>query len=393
MRKFGGYFILAIAFIGPLWVLRSAFAAQKEQQASGVPTFEVDPSWPKMEGNWIFGSIAGITIDPTNDHVWVAQRPGTLDKDENYAAQTPPRGECCVPAPPIMEFTPEGKLVQGWGGSGEGFDWPEREHGITIDYKGNVWIGGGGKNDNQILKFTKSGKLLLQIGKSGKSAGSNDTQNLNQPSSIFVYPKTNEAFVSDGYVNRRVIVFDADSGAFKRMWGAYGNKPDDTAPRIRRFPFDRPQDNPAESLSHEPPPQQFNLVHTVLISNDDLVYVADRSSNRIQVFKPDGTFIKEAFVVREMITPSGSVGSLAFSADKGQTFLYVTGGDDVLRILNRETLQQVGRVGRLGHYPGQFYHLHVMAVDSKGNIYTGENTGKRVQKFLFKGLSSRPPAN
>ena len=163
MRKIGGYFILAIALVGSLWMLRSASAAQKQQQVSGVPTFEVDPSWPKMEGNWIFGSIAGITIDPTNDHVWVAQRPGTLDKDENYAAQTPPRGECCVPAPPIMEFTPDGKLVQGWGGPGEGFDWPEREHGITIDYKGNVWIGGGGKNDNQILKFTKSGKLLLQI--------------------------------------------------------------------------------------------------------------------------------------------------------------------------------------------------------------------------------------
>jgi len=175
------------------------------------------------------------------------------------------------------------------------------------------------------------------------------------------------------------------------MWGAYGNKPDDTAPRVRRFPFDRPQDNPAESLSHDPPPQQFNLVHTVLISNDDMVYVADRSSNRIQVFKPDGTFIKEAFVVREMITPSGSVGSLAFSADKGQTFLYVTGGDDVLRILNRETLQQVGRVGRLGHYPGQFYHLHVMTVDSKGNIYTGENTGKRVRNSCSRDYrQSRP---
>jgi DNA-binding beta-propeller fold protein YncE len=390
MRNIAGYVVFAIALaIGSWQLARSADAEQKQQQI-GVPTFQVDPLWPRMEGNWIFGSIGGIAIDPTNDHVWVIQRPGTLDKDENYAAQTPPKGNCCVPASPIMEFTPEGAFVQGWGGPGEGYDWPEREHGITIDYQGNVWIAGAGKNDNQILKFTKAGKLLLQIGKAGKSTGSSDTQNLNEPSSTFVYPKTKEVFVSDGYVNRRIIVFDADSGKFKRMWGAYGNKPDDSAPRIRRSPFDRPQDDPVESLSREPAPQQFNLVHSVLISNDDMVYVAERSNNRIQVFKPDGTFIKEAFVAREMTTPSGSVGSLAFSADSRQSFLYVTGGDDTLRILNRDTLQPVGQVGRLGHYPGQFYHLHVIAVDSKGDIYTGENTGKRVQKFLFKGLSPKP---
>jgi len=177
------------------------------------------------------------------------------------------------------------------------------------------------------------------------------------------------------------------------MWGAYGNKPDDSVPRIRRAPFDRPQDVPVESLIRDPAPQQFNLVHAVLISNDDLVYVAERSNNRIQVFKPDGTFIKEAFVERGMNTPSGSTGSLAFSADSRQSFLYVTGGDDTLRILDRDTLQQVGQVGRLGHYPGQYFHLHVITVDSKGNVYTGENTGKRVQKLLFKGLSPESTAS
>ena len=386
MRNRLGYVVLASALAIGSWQFATANAEQKQQQ-TGVPTFQVDPLWPKMEGNWIFGSIGGITIDPTNDHVWVAQRPSTLDKDETYAAQTPPKGNCCVSAPPIMEFTSDGTLVQAWGGPGEGYDWPEREHGITIDFKGNVWIGGAGKNDNQILKFTKAGKFLLQIGKPGKSTGSDDTQNLNEPSAIFVYPKTNEVFVADGYVNRRIIVYDADSGQFKRMWGAYGNKPDDSAPRIRRSPFDRSQDLPVESLTTDPPPQQFNLVHAVLISDDDMVYVAERSNNRIQVFKPDGTFVKEAFVERGMATPSGSTGSLAFSADKKQSFLYVTGGDDTLRILNRETLQLVGQIGRLGHYPGQFFHLHVIAVDTKGNIYIGENTGKRVQKFLYKGPS------
>src|SRR5580704_6428378 len=378
MRNRLSFVVLATAS-GISQLIASASGATKPVD---VPTFQVDASWPKMEGNWIFGSIGGIAIDPTNDHVWVIQRPKTLDKDEDYAAQTPPKGNCCVSAPPVMEFTPDGKLVQSWGGPGEGYDWPEREHGITIDYKGNVWVGGAGKTDDQILKFTKAGKFLLQIGKSGKSGGSDDTQNLNEPSSIVVYPKTNEVFVADGYVNRRVIVFDADSGQFKRMWGAYGNKPDDSAPRIRRAPFDRPQDIPAESLTSAPPPQQFNLVHSILISDDGKVYVAERSNNRIQVFNPDGTFIKEAFVEKGMLTPSGSTGSLAFSSDKAQTFLYVTGGDDTLRILNRDSLQEVGHVGRLGHYAGQFFDLHVIAVDTKGNIYTGANTGKRVQKFV-----------
>lgn len=381
---------LAIAALVFLPAMKSSAlkASPATNQSIAVPEFAVDPSWPKFAGNWIFGSIGGLAVDPTNDHVWVLQRPSTLEKDEDWAAQTPPKAGCCVPGAPVMEFSPDGTLIQSWGGPGQGYDWPRREHGITIDYRGNVWIGGAGKGDNQVLKFTKAGKFLLQIGHPDKSTGSLDTENLNEPSSIFVYEKTNEVFIADGYVNRRVIVFDADTGAFKRAWGAYGHKPDDSFPRIRRSPFDLPQNIPVESLSHEPPPEQFNLVHAVLISNDDLVYIADRSNDRIQVFHPDGTFVKEAFFAIDTSTPSGTVGSLAFSTDKRQTFLYVTGGDDVLRIVDRQSLKTVGTIGRVGHYPGQFYHLHVIATDTEGNIYTGENTGKRVQKFSLKSSSS-----
>ena len=395
-RKINGRTVLALmlALGVQLGGFGKALVAAVRNSVDGVPTFKVDCHWPKMEGhfgsggNWTLGSIGGIAIDPTNDHVWILQRPRTLDKDETYAVQSPPLADCCVPAPPVLEFNSDGSFIQGWGGRGPGYDWPEREHGITIDYKGNVWIAGSSKGDDQILKFTKTGKLLLQIGHPGESAGSRDTKNLNAPAQVCVYPKTNEVFVADGYINRRVIVFDADTGAYKRMWGAYGHKPDDSVPRIRRFPFVGTQYLSISSLFEGPPPQQFNLVHSVVISKDDLIYIADRSNNRIQVFRPDGTFVKEAFVVRDMATPSGSAGTLALSADPQQRFLYVTSGDDYLRILNRETLQVVGRIGRPGHYPGQFYHLHVVAVDSKGNIYTGENTGKRVQKFLFKGFSS-----
>jgi DNA-binding beta-propeller fold protein YncE len=343
----------------------------------GIPTFEVDASWPRFDGNWIFGSIGGVFVDPTNDHVWVLNRPRTLQPDENYAAQTPPVADCCVPPPYVMEFTEDGRYVKGseWGGPGSGYEWPQNEHGLFIDPKGNFWIASNGKGDAQVLKFSREKKFLLQIGRSGKSAGSNDESNFASPTKAFYYPKTNEVFVSDGYINRRVAVFDAETGKYKRHWGAYGKRPDDSASRAR--------------TADGPPPDQFNLPHDVLISQDDLVYVADRSNNRIQVFRPDGTFVKEAFVAREVLTPTGTVVTMAFSSDKAQQFLYVTSGDQKVRILDRQTLRVLGSFGRLGHYAGQFHHITDIAVDSKGNLYTGENTGRRVQKFVFKGMARR----
>ena len=375
VRKIACLIVLAIivALGGRRAVSEKADNGNRRVPPGGVPVYEVDPSWPKMEGNWMFGSIGGIAVDPTNDHIWILQRPTTLSEDENYAAQHPALADCCVPAPPVMEFDSKGTFIQGWGGPGPRWDWPNREHGITVDYRGNVWILGSGAKDDQILKFTKAGRFLLQIGHPGRSTGSADKENFNEATKAYVYPRTNEVFISDGYVNRRVIVLDADTGAFKRLWGAYGKPPDDSLPQTRVF--------------SGPAPPQFNLVHAVLISNDDLVYVADRSNNRIQVFKPDGTFVREAFVAREIKTPTGTAVDLALSPDPSQRFLYVSGGDQHIRILNRDTLEVVETIGRLGHYPGQFHHLHVLAVDSKGNIYTGENEGKRVQKFVFRGFS------
>ena len=347
-----------------------------QKPVGGVPIFEVDPSWPKFDGNWIFGSIGGVFVDPTNDHVWVLNRPRTLQNDENYAAQQPRTAECCVPPAFVQEFDQNGKALRSWGGPGPGYEWPANEHGLSIDAKGNFWLGGNGKGDAQVLKFNRDGKFLLQIGHAGKSNGSNDTENFASPTKATYYAKTNEVFVSDGYINRRVAVFDSDTGRYKRHWGAYGKKPDDAAPKTRTY--------------DGPPPEQFNLSHDVQISNDDLVYVADRSNNRLQVFRPDGTFVKEAFVAREVRTPTGTVVTMAFSPDKEQKFLYVTSGDQKVRILDRQTLEVVGSFGRLGHYAGQFHHITDIAVDSKGNIYTGENEGRRVQKWTFKGMSQNP---
>jgi DNA-binding beta-propeller fold protein YncE len=336
-----------------------------------VPVFEVDASWPKFNGNWILGSIGGVFVDPANDHVWVLNRPATVQPDESYAAQTPPVADCCVPPPYVMEFDAAGNFLKSWGGPGPGYEWPVNEHGLSIDAKGNFWIASNGKGDAQVLKFSREGRFLLQIGHAGKSGGSNDLENFASPTKATYYAKTNEVFVSDGYINRRVAVFDADTGKYKRHWGAYGKKPDDAAPRLRPI--------------SGPGAEQFDLPHDVQISHDDLVYVADRSNNRIQVFRPDGTFVKEAFVAREVRTPTGTVVTLAFSPDKEQRFVYVTSGDQKVRILDRQSLEVIGSFGRLGHYAGQFHHITDIAVDSRGNIYTGENTGRRVQKFVLRG--------
>jgi DNA-binding beta-propeller fold protein YncE len=276
-----------------------------------------------------------------------------------------------------MEFDAAGNYVQGWGGESPEYQWPLDEHTIHVDYKGNVWISSAGgphlkdRTENFILKFTKQGKFLMQIGRRGMSKGSLDTDNFNNAADIYVYPKTNEVFVADGYVNRRVIVLDADTGKFKRMWGAYGNVPDDSAPN---------------RLAPEGPgPQQFNLVHGVKVSNDGLVYVNDRRNNRMQVFTIDGKFQREIFIER----PTKLLGtsfSVAFSPDPQQQYLYLAdAGNGRVHVYDRKTLTEIGGFGRIGHYAGEFVFLHNLAVDSKGNVYTAEvGTGHRVQKFIRK---------
>jgi DNA-binding beta-propeller fold protein YncE len=341
--------------------------------AGEAPKFQVDASWPKtLPNNWIMGQAAGVAVD-AQDHVWVIQRPRSLTDDEKAASFTPPRSKCCKPAPPVMEFDSDGNLLTSWGGPGQGYDWFENEHGINIDHKGFVWVGGNGSNDGQVLKFTQDGKFVLQIGKPGAKLDSNDTTKLGRPADAEVDPETNEVFIADGYGNHRVIVFDADTGVYKRHWGAYGKAPSD----VKEAPY-----NPAR-----PAPQQFsNPVHCVKIAKDGLVYVCDRSNDRIQVFRKDGTFLKEFFVAKE--TPGqGSVWDLDFWPDAKQTFLMNADGvNNEVRTLVRETGEVVGAFGRNGRSAGEFHWIHNLAVDSKGNIYTTEvDTGKRAQIFRYVG--------
>jgi DNA-binding beta-propeller fold protein YncE len=335
----------------------------------GTPRFVVDPFWPKpLPNNWLLGQVAGIAVD-SEDHIWIVQRPASLTEDEAGAAQDPPRSDCCLPAPPVIEFDRKGNVLQAWGGPGRGYDWPENEHGIFIDHAGFVWIAGNGDNDHQVLKFTQDGTFVRQIGRAGRTGGNNNTRLLGQPADMEVDPETNEVYIADGYLNNRIIVFDARTGRYQRHWGAYG---------------ERPSDNPNA-------PRQFgNPVHCVRITNDDLVYVCDRANNRIQVFEKDGTFVRE-FEIEPDTLGNGSTWDVDVSPDRRQTFLYNADGENnYVWILKRAADKILTTFGRNGRYAGQFHWVHNIVVDSKGNIYTAEvDTGKRVQKFELRGSSGR----
>lgn len=374
-------------------------------QAPQAPTFQVEPFWPQpLPNHWLFGSITGVAVDSRN-HVWVVHRGASSlnARTEMGAATTPPTAEaCCIPAPAVLQFDPSGKVVSHWGGPGQGYDWPQSPGGITVDARGHVWIaaagpvdplpgargstGRGGRGgaqspppaDAHVLKFSGDGKLLLQIGAAGKTDGSHSTTGLHRPTAVDVDVAANEVYVADGMVNRRIVVFDAETGAYKRHWGAYGAKPDEAD----MGPFD-----PAA-----PPAKQFRVPGCVKLSKDGLVYVCDRRNNRIQVFRKDGTFVKEAFVAKAT-RGEGSVWSIAFSADPQQRYVYVAdGSNQKVWILGREALNVVSSLGAGGRWPGHFFGVGSVAVDSAGNLYTGETyEGKRLQRFAFKGVG-RPVA-
>lgn len=336
---------------------------------AGTPRFEVDPYWPKpLPGNWILGQVAGIATD-RDDRIWILQRPSTLVDDEKGAMLNPPTTKCCRPAPPVLQFDADGNLLRSWGGSGAGYEWPQSEHGIFVDRDGNVWVAGNANPDHQILKFTPDGKFLQQIGKKEDTGGSNSMTQLGRPAHMVIDATTDELFVADGYGNRRVLVLDAKTGAYKRHWGAYGNRPSDDK---------LPAYDPAKPLL-----QQFgNPVHCVRLSRDGLVYVCDRANDRIQVFEKGGKFVRE-FRVEPQTLQNGSVWDLVLSEDAAQRYIFVAdGANNQIITLDRESGVTVSNFGRAGRMAGQFKWIHNIAIDSKGNLYTAEvGTGRRAQKF------------
>ncbi len=365
-------------------------SAQRVARAGEVPTFQVDPFWPRpLPNHWILGSVTGVAVGP-DDHIWLVHRgmDSLTARTEAGLATNPPTAEsCCAPAPYVLEFDSAGALLNSWGGPGQGYEWPRTPAGITVDSKGNVWIAGifqtpaargqvpPPPSDAHVLKFARDGKFLLQIGQPGKSEGSFSKTTLNRPSGFAIDAAANDVYVADGISNRRVVVFDSETGTYKRHWGAYGQPTNETPP---------PTYDPGK-----PPDKQFNVVSCVDISRDGLVYVCDRKNDRLQVFKKDGTFVKEAFVAKSTLG-EGSVWDIAFSSDPQQRFLYVAdGSDQKVWILRRDSLEIVSSVGAGGRWPGHFYGVGSLAVDAKGNLYTGETyEGKRLQKFIFKSLGA-----
>jgi len=350
-------------------------AATAEDALVEAPIFEVDPLWPKpLPNEGLLGMTIGVSLDAA-DNVWIVHRgSSTLNNNEKGAELNPPVAICCRSAPPVIAFNQDGDVIHSWGGPGAGYDWPESMHGVFVDYKNNVWLGGNGAKDSQILKFTVDGKFILESGQQGHNGGSNDPENFGRAAQIYIDPKTNEGFVADGYKNRRVAVIDPDTGKIKRFWGAYGNKPDDSP--------EGPYVPGATAL------QQFRSpVHCVALANDGLLYVCDRQHDRVQIFHTDGTFVKEYFFAKDT-RASGSTWEIAFSKDPQQRFIYLTDGqNERVRIVERSTMTELTTFGRGGRQPSEFFGVHSIATDSKGNIYTTETyEGKRVQKFNFKGI-------
>jgi hypothetical protein len=358
-----------------------------------TPEFRVDPFWPKpLPNRWLVGAVAGVAVD-RHDHVWITHRPSTLQPNETRSIWSA--------APPVLEFDADGTLLSSWGGPGKGYEWPQLEHGIFVDDDDAVWLGGGGEKDAQILKFTRDGRFLLQIGHQSKGRGSNDVENLGGAAQMTVDAGAHELYVADGYVNHRVIVFDSRSGAYKRHWGAYGKPPDDSYfERLNERlpgPFSgvvQHENAPSQYDPNGPPPPQFRIVHAVRIARDGLVYVCDRTNDRLQVFRKDGTFVRERFIAKDTLG-SGSVWDLGFSPDADQRYLIVIDGtNQQVYVLDRQTLDVLSTFGGGGRWAGQFYGAHNLAVNSRGDLFITETyEGKRVQKFEYVGAGAVPKTN
>jgi sugar lactone lactonase YvrE len=407
-------------------------AAKGAAARAQAPRFEVDPMWPRPMGSrWILGSTTGVAID-SRDHIFVVHLTDSFTQRTEIGLTVggAAYGECCASAPNVLEFDPSGALVAHWGGPGQGYDWPDQNAGLALDDAGNLWIGGEGGRDTRILKFSKDGKFIAQFGaapppvaapvaaqgggradtayagqspargaaggggraggrggRGGRGSGppplpanSNSMDSFGGPTGFAFDAKANEVFIADGLRNHRVAVSDMNTGAIKRFWGAYGAKPND-----------------ADTAKYEPggdAPKQFGQVRCVKLANDGLLYVCDATNDRIQVFKKDGSFVKEV-TVAPATRNTGSVWDIAFSRDPAQRYLYVADGmNDKVHVLDRESLKELTAFGDGGRQPGQFYAPHSVATDSKGNLYTVEAfEGKRLQKFNYKGVGPVTKAN
>ena len=389
--------VLTIALLG-----LALPAALTVAQDVSVPQYKVDPFWPKVPfpNAWLIQGVPTITTD-ANDHIWAISRADDLRPDESMATYDPPRGDCCVAAPEILEFDAQGNLLNAWGGPGHHPLWPRRPQSIQIDSDFNVWVAAFGHGDG-LMKFTREGEFLWDFPHRGPKPEPGETPlprsyEDNQETDTLVNGVHNftldsearEIYLTEG---KRVLVYDMDSGDFKRGWGGRG------------MPLNEISDDPTPPYDWNggPPPDQDAFapaLHCIMLSNDGLVYVCERGMNRIQVFTRQGEYVSDFLVAPN--TPSrgpicggpghatlpmcGTTFSLAFSHDEQQKYILVADGTNHrVWIHDRLTGEHIGQFSSPGRNAGQLYWIDGIATDSQGNVYTGEVlTGKRVQKFIL----------
>ena len=395
--KTAGTYVLAVGLLmGTVLVIGIAGQAQQSGPARR-PAYRVDPFWPKtLPNTWSMQQIVDMYID-RDDHVWVINRPDDARPDELTASTAPPRGECCVVGPVIIEFDPDGNVVRSWGSATHHPGFPQRLQTIAVDREKNVWLSGTRPGDG-IIKFSKDGKFLWDFGHRGSRVPADQVKEDNQQTDTFppgigsfdLDEDAREIFIADGFLNKRILVYDMDTGAFKRGWGGKG------------IPLKEIVNGPTPPYDVSgPPPDQTQFapaIHCVHFSRDGLVYTCERGSDRIQVFKKQGKFVKQFWVHPSTQSrgakcggiwsttdpPCGTVYHLALSTDREQRYIFVADGtNNMVWILNRQTGALDGSFGGNGRYAGQLHWIDTVAVDSKGNVYTGEvEDGKRIQKFV-----------
>lgn len=359
--------------------LLSVSAAQPAL-ADPAPAFKSDPAWPlPLPNKWVVGDVGGVAID-RNDHIWIVHRPGTLRPVDVMAGNNPPGAKCCIAAPSVLEFDTQGKLLRSWGGPNHVPDWFTSEHSIFVDAEDNVWIVGAGADDGQLMKFTMDGKLLLRVGRKGKFGAADDPGMLGLPTDIYVDTKRREVYVSDGYRNHRVIVFDSLTGMFKRQWTAYGKKVDPAW-------FSGPEQTGSRGIRHQP--ELFTTVHCVTMIGDE-VYVCDRTNDRLQVFKPDGTYLRDLPFNHGQAGGAGATWDAAPIPGRPDRIMVLDGIDSEFGVIDTKTGAVETSFLSKGHFPGQMHWPHQIAVDQQGRVYVTEVGGsQRFQRFVPSGVPDR----
>jgi hypothetical protein len=359
---------------------------------NGAPVYRVDPFWPKpLPNRWSMQQVTGIHVDHM-DHVWFLNRLQDVDPKELAGEGNPAPALCCVRGPEVIELDQQGNVVNAWGGEGFHPKWPRALQTVIADTKGFVWIAGTDPQDS-ILKFTRDGKLVWDFDHRPAPEAAKMPEN-NQETNILINKGrfqldevANELYIIQ---QKRVLVYDAFTGAFKRGWGGHG------------MPLSEISNNPIPGYKWTggPPPEERNFVpdlHFVEISRDRRVYVGERGQNRVQVFTTEGKWLQDFYVSPNTPaqrggcggvttvkgSPCGTIYKMVISKDPAQRYLFIADGhNDVIWIVERQSGKTLGHLGGHGRLAGQFFFPNAVGIDTRGNVYTGEvRNSKRIQKF------------